>query len=62
MVDPQTFSAKQRRDQQTFANRRDRAAEPWPPATALVGMASTNGRSSAAIANAFICMQTNNPA
>jgi hypothetical protein len=37
MVDPQTFSAKQRRDQQAFANRRDRAAEPWPPpATASV--------------------------
>jgi hypothetical protein len=44
MVDPQTFSAKQRRDQQAFTNRRDRAAEPWPPATALVGMTSTNGR------------------
>jgi hypothetical protein len=37
MVDPQTFSAKQRRDQQAFANRRDRAVESWsPPATALV--------------------------
>jgi hypothetical protein len=62
MVDPPTFSAKQRRDQQAFANRRDRAAEPWPPATALVGMTNTTGRSSTAIANAIICMQTNNPA
>jgi hypothetical protein len=44
MIDPQTFSAKQTRDQQAFANRRDRAAEPWPPATALVGMTTTNGR------------------
>jgi hypothetical protein len=44
MVDPQTFSAKQRRDQQAFANRRDRAAEPWPPATALVGMTNNTGR------------------
>jgi hypothetical protein len=26
MIDPQTFSAKQTRDQQAFANRRDRAA------------------------------------
>jgi hypothetical protein len=44
MIDPQTFSAKQTRDQQAFANRRDRAAEPWPPATASVGMTTTNGR------------------
>jgi hypothetical protein len=62
MVDPPTFSAKQRRDQQAFANRRDRAAEPWPPATALVGTTNTTGRSSTAIAKAIICMQTNNPA
>jgi hypothetical protein len=62
MIDPQTFSAKQTRDQQAFANRRDRAAEPWPPATALVGMTTTNGRPRAEIANAIICMQTNNPA
>jgi hypothetical protein len=32
------------------------------PATALVGMTNTTGRSSTEIANAIICMQTNNPA
>jgi hypothetical protein len=58
MVDPPTFSAKQRRDQQAFANRRDRAAQPWPPATPLVGTTNIER----AIANAIICMQTNNPA
>jgi hypothetical protein len=62
MVDPQTFSAKQWRDQQASAN----------AAIALPNLScqrrhwserqSTNGRSSVAIANAIICMQTNNPA
>jgi hypothetical protein len=62
MIDPQTFSAKQTRDQQAFAHHRGRAAEPWPPATALVGMTTTNGRPRAEIANTIICIQTNNPA
>jgi len=59
MVDPQTFSAKQRRDQQAFANRRDRAAEPWPPSN---GIGWNDKHHRAEIANAIICMQTNNPA
>jgi hypothetical protein len=58
MVDPQTFSAKQRRDQQAFANRRDHAAEPWPPSDALVGMTNTTGPRLPT--QSFI--KTNNPA